>query len=117
MLKVAKEKEERYMVSLFQVNKLNTLFAELISKQLNDLVSVAGRHVIFNLERIRFIDTAGFESLEKATAIARAKNSRFQLCNINEEVQELIELTGMQEKFDIIPRMEVKETIVMELDD
>ncbi|MCF8225695.1 MAG: STAS domain-containing protein [Bacteroidales bacterium] len=116
MLKIAKE-ENKFIVSLFQVNKLNTLFSELISEQLNNLVSVSGRTVIFNLEGIRFIDTKGFQTLQKAKEIAQAKGSVFQLCNIGDEVHELFELTDSKEKFDIIPPLEVREKIIMELDD
>jgi anti-anti-sigma factor len=116
MIKVAKE-EDRYLVSLFQVNKLNTLFSELISQQLNTLVSFPGRHVIFNLKGVRFIDSAGFSTLLKANEISKANGSKFQICNISAEVQELIDLTGLNESLDIVPTLEVKEKIVMELDD
>ncbi|MDA3821189.1 MAG: STAS domain-containing protein, partial [Bacteroidales bacterium] len=114
--KVAKE-DDRYLVSLFQVNKLNTLFSELISQQLNNLVNVPGRHVIFNLEGIRFIDSAGFGVLMKASEISSAVGSSFQLCNISAEVQELIDLTELNGSLSILPKLEVKEKIIMELDD
>ena len=116
MLKVAKE-DGRYLVSLFQVNKLNTLFSELINQQLSTLVSEPGRVVIFNLEGVRFIDSAGFATLLCASEIAKAKNAEFKICNVSDEVMELIELTELQ---DILPICEcgtVKEKIVMELDD
>ncbi len=116
MLKVAKE-ADHYLVSLFQVKKLNTLFSELISQQLEDLVSVKDRHVIFNLAHVNFIDTAGFFALERAAGIAKANHCVFQLCNITDEVQELIGLTGHEATFDIIPRLNVREKIVMELDE
>jgi anti-anti-sigma factor len=116
MLKVAKE-EDRYLVSLFQVNKLNTLFSELISQQLNSLVSVPDRKVIFNLEGVRFIDSSGFSTLLKACEISNAAGSSFQICNISPEVQELIDLTDLNGTLNILPKLEVKEKIVMELDD
>jgi anti-anti-sigma factor len=116
MLKVAKE-ENRYLVSLFQVNKINTLFSDLISKQLIRLVSISGRHIIFNLEGIRFIDTAGFQTLEQVADTADKNRTLFQLCNITDDVRELLDLTGMQEKLDIIPELEVQEKILMELDE
>lgn len=103
MLKVAKD-ADHYQVSLFQVKKLNTLISELISQQLEKLVSVKDRHVIFNLEHVSFIDTAGFNTLERAAMIAKANQCVFQLCNINDDVQELIGLTGHEGTFDIIPR-------------
>ena len=116
MLKVAKE-ENRYIVSLFQVNKINTLFTDLISQQLNQLVGQPDRHILFNLEGVRFIDTAGFQVLENASDIAEKSGTRFQLCNISEEVQELLDLTGMHKKLEIIPSLEVEEKILMELDE
>lgn len=116
MLKVAKE-ENRYLVSLFQVNKINTLFTDLISQQLNQLVSAPDRHIIFNLEGVRFIDTAGFQVLDHAAVTAQKSGSRFQLCNITDEVQELLDLTGMHKKLDIIPSLEVEEKILAELDE
>ena len=116
MLKIAKE-EDRYLVSLFQVNKINTLFSDLISEQLNRLVSQSGRHVIFNLEGVNFIDTAGFRVLETATLIARNNQSSFQICNISEDVQELLDLTGLHRRLDILPQLEVEEKILMELDE
>jgi len=116
MLKVAKE-DDRYLVSLFQVNKLNTLFSELISQQLNDLVSVPDRKIIFNLEGVRFIDSSGFKTLLKACEISNAVGSSFQICNISSDVQELIDLTELNDSLNIVPTLEVKEKIVMELDD
>lgn len=116
MLKVAKE-EGRYLVSLFQVSKLNTLFSELISQQLNDLVGTPGRTVIFNLEGVRFIDSAGFGTLLHALEIAKARSSEFKICNVSDEVMELIELTELADKLPICECAGVKEKIVMELDD
>ena len=104
-------------MSLFQVNKLNTLFSELISQQLNDLISHPGRHVIFNLEGVRFIDSAGFSTLLKVEEISNTVGSTFQICNISAEVQELIDLTGLNGSLNVVPNLDVKEKIIMELDD
>ncbi|MEX0980842.1 MAG: STAS domain-containing protein [Bacteroidales bacterium] len=108
MLKVAKEKE-RFMVSLNHVNKINTLFSELIRDQLSDLVSVPGRHVVFNLAGIRFIDSSGFSTLQLAAEISQAKGSRFQLCNVGDEVQELMSETNVYNGFEILPSPEARE--------
>ncbi len=96
MLKIVKE-EDRYIVSLFQVSKLNTLFSELIQEQLINLVNVPGRKVIFNLKDVRFIDSAGFRTLTKVSEIARSAGSELLFCNISREVQELIDLTEMND--------------------
>lgn len=70
MLKIAKE-ENQYRVELFQVNKLNTLFSELVKQQLRELVEEPGVNVVFNLEDIRFIDSAGFDVLLEISDRAR----------------------------------------------
>ncbi len=116
MLKVARE-EEKFIVSLFHVNKFNTLFSELIKEQLNDLVSVSGRHVIFNLAGIRFIDSSGFSTLKVAAEISQARGSHFQLCNVGDEVKELLSETDVYNAFEILPSFEAREKLGMELDD
>ena len=116
MLKVAKE-EEKFIVSLFHVNKFNTLFSELIKEQLNDLVSAPGRHIIFNLSGIRFIDSSGFSTLKQAAEISQARGNRFQLCNVGDEVKELLSETEVYKEFEIISSYEVKEKLGLELDD
>lgn len=116
MLKIAKE-EEKYIVSLFNVNKINILFSELIQEQLSDLVSVPGRHIIFNLSGIRFIDSSGFSTLQLAAETSQARGSRFQLCNVGDEVKELLSETDVYNEFEILSSFEVQEKLELELDD
>ena len=116
MLKVVKE-ADRYVVSLFQVNKLNTLFSDLIDQQLSNLVSVPGREVIFNLEGIRFIDSAGFDTLLTAHKTAAEHGVQFKLCNISDEVAELLEITELKDRLPVCECESSKEKILLELDD
>jgi anti-anti-sigma factor len=116
MLKIAKD-EEKFIVSLFNVNKFNILFSELIQEQLNDLVSVPGRHVIFNLSGIRFIDSSGFSTLKLAAEISQARGTRFQLCNVGVEVKELLSETDVYNEFEILSSYEVREKLALGLDD
>ena len=87
MLKVAIE-NDTYLVSLFHVRKINILYSDLISNQLNKIVEVPGRQVIFNLADIHFIDSDGFRALLMANDIARKNGSSFKLCNLNKDVKE-----------------------------
>jgi anti-anti-sigma factor len=115
MLKIAKE-ENQYRVELFQVNKLNILFSELVKQQLTELVEDAGVRVLFNLEDIRFIDSAGFDVLLEISDRAREVGSQFKLCNITEEVAELIQLTELEDRFDFGSCLHTREKILMVLD-
>jgi anti-anti-sigma factor len=115
MLKIAKE-ENRYRVELFQVNKLNTLFSDLVKQQLIGLVGEPGASVIFNLEDIRFIDSAGFSVLLEVSEYAREAGSQFTLCNITDEVRELITLLELESSFSIGTCEMSREKILMVLD-
>lgn len=116
MLKVVKE-NDRYLISLVQVRKLNTLFSELIGQQLNSLVSISGRTVVFDLGEIESIDKDGFSTLLTAAEIAAAVGSKFHLCNLRGEIEELISKNNMQGAFNILPDQEVKENFVFEMDE
>jgi len=114
MLKIARE-DSQYRVELFQVNKLNTLFSDLVKQQLMELVEEAGVSVIFNLENIRFIDSSGFDVLKEISERARQYGSRFSLCNITDDVKELIVLLELEACFDICSCKKNEEKILADL--
>lgn len=115
MLKIAKE-ENQCRVELFQVNKLNTLFSELVKQQLIELLSESGASVVFDLEGIHFIDSSGFDVLLEVSDRARQAGSRFQLCNITDDVRELIMLLELEDSFDFASCSKTREKILAALD-
>ena len=115
MLKIAKE-GEAYHVELFQVNRLNTLFSSLVEEQLGELLSQPGSEVIFNLRGVRFIDSAGFDVLGRIADLAVRSHSSFSLCNVSEDVHELILLMEMEGKFCYCTLRDNAEKILVELD-
>ena len=115
MLKIAKE-ENHYRVELFQVNRLNTLFSELVKQQLVELVVEPGVTVVFNLDDIRFIDSSGFDVLLEVSDRAREAGSQFKLCNITDDVRELIILMELEERFDFVTCENSREKILLVLD-
>jgi anti-anti-sigma factor len=115
MLKIAKEGSQ-YRVELFQVNRLNTLFSDLVKEQLRELIEEPGADVIFNLEGIRFIDTSGFEVLMEITDRARQVGSQFKLCNVSDDVKELVILLELEGKFSFVSCQNTQEKILLVLD-
>jgi len=115
MLKIAKE-GSHYGVELFQVNKLNTLFSGLVRQQLQELVEQPSVSVVFNLEGVGFIDTSGFEALMDITDRANQHGSQFTLCNVSDDVRELIILLELEERFTISSCENIGEKILMVLD-
>ena len=115
MLKIAKEGSE-CRVELFQVNRLNTLFSELVKEQLRELVEEPGISVIFDLGGIRFIDSSGFDVLKTITEHARNYGSEFKLCNLTDDVKELMVLLELEEELTICYRVPAQEKILQLLD-
>ncbi len=115
MLKVVKE-DRRYRVELFQVNRLNTLFSDLVRQQLLELVEEPGVSVIFDLEGIRFIDTSGFEVLLTVHEHARLHGSTLKLCNLSDDVQELMMLLKLEDRLEVGTCQPVGEKILQLLD-
>lgn len=115
MLKIAKEGSQ-YRVELFQVNRLNTLFSDLVKDQLMELIEEPGVEVVFNLEGIRFIDTSGFEALMEITKRAEQVGSRFKLCNMADEVRELVALLKLESKFTFVSCKNSEASILAILD-
>jgi anti-anti-sigma factor len=115
MLKIAKE-ESQCRVELFQVNRLNTLFSDLVKQQLTELVLENGAFVVFNLEGIRFIDSSGFDVLLEVSECARKHGSKFSLCNISDDVRELIILMELEGRFECLTCENTREKILVALD-
>ena len=115
MLKISREGTQ-CRVELFQVNRLNTLFSGLVKQQLQGLVEEPGTTVVFNLEGIRFVDTAGFEVLQEITAHAARYGSIFKICNVSDDVKELIVLLGLEGQLSFCSCENVEEKILLVLD-
>jgi anti-anti-sigma factor len=115
MLKITKE-ETHCRVELFQVNRLNTLFSELVKQQLQELVEEPGTNVVFDLEGIRFIDSAGFEVLQEITVHAARYGSKFKLCNVSDDVRELIVLLELEGQLIFCTFQHQEEKILVALD-
>ena len=115
MLKIAKD-GSRFKVELFQVNRLNTLFSELVREQLLELIREPGVEVIFNLDEVRFIDSSGFDVLVEITERSKEHGSQFKLCNITDDVRELIILLELEGKFHICSCENTRERILLVLD-
>ncbi|MCK5134756.1 MAG: STAS domain-containing protein [Bacteroidales bacterium] len=115
MLKIAKE-GSHYRVELFQVNRLNTLFSGIVQQQLRELVEESGVSVDFNLESVSFIDTSGFEVLMDIADRAKRHGSQFKLCNVSDDVRELIILLELEDRFTICICENIEEKILQVLD-
>ena len=115
MLKLIRE-SDYYRVELFQVNRLNTLFTDLVRDQLKELLEVPGTKVMFNLDSIMFIDSEGFRILKEVNRFAKEVGSEFLMCNVTDDVKELVILLDLEGEFTFCKAENPKEKILLVLD-
>lgn len=59
--------------------------------------------LVIDMHDVSFIDNSGLGALISALTILKANGGRLALCDLSEPVEVLIELTGTQRFFDILP--------------
>ncbi len=102
MLKLNIEKGV-YRISFYKTRRLNTLIADPLQKELIKIVSKPGRDVVLSMDGIHFIDSSGFRSLMAVVDHANRIGSRFRICDVSQEVYELLRLMKLSFVFEINP--------------
>ncbi|NKB17806.1 MAG: STAS domain-containing protein [Pseudanabaena sp. CRU_2_10] len=59
--------------------------------------------LIVDMQDVSFIDNSGLVALITALKIVKANGGRLALCSVSESVEVVIELTGSQRIFNILP--------------
>ncbi|MGE0088345.1 MAG: STAS domain-containing protein [Bacteroidales bacterium] len=90
-----------YHVSFNNTPKLNIINSKEIESQLIDLTKKEGNGLVLNLSEIKFIDSAGFESLLNIYRSAKMNNSSFRLMNVSNEAFELLKLVELDKVFEL----------------
>ncbi len=109
MLKLNIE-EGIYKISFYRTRRLNTLIAETLQEELLKIVSKPGREVVLSMEGINFIDSSGFRAIMAIVVHASKVGSHFRICDVSQEVYELLKLMKLSFVFEIKPE-ETKELI------
>jgi anti-anti-sigma factor len=91
----------KYIVSFYNVSKLNILNAAEIEQKVLPIVTNPGTQLLINFSGINFIDSAGFETLLKIYRASRINNSTFKFMNVSDEIKELIKLVELEHIFEI----------------
>jgi len=93
--------ENKYIVSFYNVSRLNILNANEIEQKVLPIIHNQGTHLIMNFSGIKFIDSTGFEMLLKIYRTSRINNSTFDFINISDEIKELFKLVELEKIFEI----------------
>jgi anti-anti-sigma factor len=92
-----------YRISFYRTRRLNTLIAEPLQTELIKIVSRPGREVVLSMEGINFIDSSGFEAIIAVVNHASRSGSHFRICDVSQEVYELLKLMKLSFVFEINP--------------
>ncbi|AXC14559.1 hypothetical protein ACPOL_5309 [Acidisarcina polymorpha] len=68
---------------------------------LQELKTVPPPRVLLNLSDVRYIDSSGIASLIEGLKASRDVGARFSLCNLNQTVREVMQLSRLVKIFEI----------------
>lgn len=102
---------DQYAIANFteSTKKLNVLVADKVKSELNKCIDNGCNHLILDLSNILFIDSSGFGALVTVYNHAKNMNSKVFLTNISDETMELIQLTKLDQVFDIFATVSAAE--------
>ncbi|MDX2242493.1 MAG: STAS domain-containing protein [Leptolyngbyaceae cyanobacterium bins.302] len=82
---------------------LNSSLANQLCSDIDETVKSGTRIVLVDLENISFIDSSGLGGLVNAFKATRSAGGRLVLCSVCEQARMLLEITGMDQVFEIFP--------------
>ena len=92
-----------YRISFYKVRRLNTLIADPLQEELSKIVSKPGTEVVLSMNGVNFIDSSGFQAIMAVVDRADKAGSRFRICDVSQEVYELLKLMKLSFVFEINP--------------
>lgn len=102
MLRV-KENKNSFFITIDKTTRLNALTGDIIEDQLQKIVCHTRKKVILSLEGIIFMDNSGFDHIIAIARSAREHGCSFRLCDISQELYELICLMKINMVFELKP--------------
>jgi anti-anti-sigma factor len=90
-----------YIFSFPDTNRFDNSVSEELEERINRLVKKNKCMIVLNLKGILFIDSRGFELLVRMAKITEENNYSFGICNVSDEVKELISIMDFNEVLEV----------------
>jgi anti-sigma B factor antagonist len=81
--------------------------SQLRKALLHELKELRTPRVLLNLSAVRYIDSSGIASLVEGLKASRDSGSRLSLCNLNQTVREVMQLSRLVKIFEIFDTEEL----------
>src|SRR5579872_1407775 len=96
------QKEQVGDVHVVTVNgRLDGIYSTNFSNQVGALITETGAKILIDFTDIDFVSSAGLRALLVLMKKATATGSIFALCGVNEQVQEVLNISGFAAMFTI----------------
>lgn len=83
--------------------------ASQFRQEINDTVEINTDVVVVDFHDVQYMDESGLGALVLGLKTVRAAGARMYLCNLNDQVMDLLELTSMNRVFEITETCELFE--------
>lgn len=93
--------EDVLIVTIEGDNKLNASTAQQFKAEVLELINEPGLKIVISLGGVSYIDSSGFGALLSVLRSSRNNKSHLKLCNVSDQVMELVKLLQLQTVFDI----------------
>jgi anti-anti-sigma factor len=81
--------------------RLDGIYSTAFAKEVGELISGAHPKVLIDFTDIDFVTSAGLRALLLLVKKAKASGSVFALCGVNEQVREVLNISGFTAMFSI----------------
>jgi anti-anti-sigma factor len=98
------QKERVGDVSVVTVNgRLDGIYSSAFANQVGELITGENPKILIDFTDIDFVTSAGLRALLLLIKKAKATGSAFALCGVNEQVREVLDISGFTAMFSIHP--------------
>jgi len=90
-----------YILSFPDTNRFDIVLSKELEERINQFTENGSCRIVLNLKGIHFIDSKGFAMLVRVAKMAEEKKYSFGICNVSEEVKELINIMDFNDVFKV----------------
>lgn len=91
-------------IKVFQPsNILDSASTASLSQDIENALQAGVKQMLIDLQGVTFIDSSGLGGLVSSFKSVRSSGGTLSLCSINEQPRMLLEITGIDQVFDIYP--------------
>jgi anti-sigma B factor antagonist len=89
------------ILSFDNINKLNILIAQSLKEEVAQYLTKTNTKLVLDMKGVEYVDSSGFGALLSILRNAKNNDSQFKICNVSNDVMELVKLLQLHNVFDI----------------